>query len=90
MFICHPDFVNLTPINVYHKEMDPTPVPTVPEQYQNRHILFRKKFDLANTENANLKITADPNMVWTLDGEREDGHAEVLVENLHHAIRLIK
>lgn len=39
---------------------------------------------------ANLKITADPHMAWTLDGEREDGHAEVLVENLHHAIRLIK
>ncbi|MBO5891116.1 MAG: YegS/Rv2252/BmrU family lipid kinase [Oscillospiraceae bacterium] len=39
---------------------------------------------------ANLKITADPEMVWTLDGEREDGHAEVLVENLHHAIRLVK
>lgn len=39
---------------------------------------------------ANLKITADPEMVWTLDGEREDGHEEVQIENLHHAIRLIK
>ncbi len=36
-----------------------------------------------------VKIFADPEMPWTLDGEREDGHAEVEVENLHHAIRLI-
>ena len=37
-----------------------------------------------------VKITADPNMVWTLDGEREDGHGQVVAENLHHAIRLMK
>lgn len=38
------------------------------------------------------KITAyaDPNMAWTLDGEKEPGHKEVTVENLHHAFRLIK
>ena len=38
----------------------------------------------------NVKIFADPAMPWTLDGEKEDGHEEVLVENLHHAIRLMK
>ena len=37
-----------------------------------------------------VKIFADPDMNWTLDGEREDGHEEILVENLHRAIRLIK
>ena len=37
-----------------------------------------------------VKIFADPNMPWTLDGEREEGHAEVTVENLHHAIRLMQ
>lgn len=37
-----------------------------------------------------VNISADPNMPWTLDGEREDGHEEIMVENLHHAIRLIK
>ena len=36
------------------------------------------------------RIFANPNMPWTLDGEREDGHEEVCVENLHHAIRLIQ
>lgn len=42
------------------------------------------------TSASQIKIFADPNMPWTLDGEREEGHEEILVENLHHAIRLIK
>lgn len=37
-----------------------------------------------------IKVYADPLMAWTLDGEREDGHLEVEVENLHNAIRLIQ
>ena len=37
-----------------------------------------------------VKIFADPDMNWTLDGEREDGHREITVENLHRAIRLVK
>lgn len=37
-----------------------------------------------------LEITANPQMTWTLDGEREDGHAQVTVENLHQAIRIMK
>ena len=37
-----------------------------------------------------VKVFADPDMNWTLDGEREDGHREITVENLHHAIQLMK
>lgn len=37
-----------------------------------------------------VKIYADPAMPWTLDGEREEGHAMVEAENMHHAIRLIQ
>ena len=37
-----------------------------------------------------VKIFADPDMNWTLDGEREDGHREITVENLHRAIHLMK
>ena len=37
-----------------------------------------------------VRIFADPDMAWTLDGEREEGHAQVDVENVHHAIRLMK
>lgn len=38
----------------------------------------------------NIRVYADPAMAWTLDGEREEGHAVVDVENVHHAIRLIQ
>ncbi len=37
-----------------------------------------------------IKVYADPLMPWTLDGEREEGHAQVDVENIHHAIRILK
>ncbi len=37
-----------------------------------------------------IKVTANPGMNWTLDGEKEEGHAEVTVENIHNAIRLMK
>ena len=36
------------------------------------------------------KIIADPDMPWTLDGEKEEGHKEVTVENIHRAIRIMK
>lgn len=36
-----------------------------------------------------VHIAADPTMDWTLDGEREPGHAEVTVQNLHGAVRVI-
>ena len=38
----------------------------------------------------NIRVEADPEMPWSLDGEKEDGHAVVEVENLHHAIHLIQ
>ena len=37
-----------------------------------------------------VRVFASPFMPWTLDGEREEGHEQVDVENLHHAIRIIK
>lgn len=37
-----------------------------------------------------LRITAEPKMNWTLDGEREAGRREIFVENLHHGIQLVK
>ena len=37
-----------------------------------------------------ITVYADADMPWTLDGEREDGHSEVKVENQHLAFRLIQ
>ena len=37
-----------------------------------------------------IKVWADPDMPWTLDGEREEGHGHVEALNQHLAIRLIR
>jgi diacylglycerol kinase family enzyme len=37
-----------------------------------------------------VRILASSDMPWTLDGEREEGHLEVIAENIHHAIQLVK
>ena len=37
-----------------------------------------------------VRVFANPFMPWTLDGEREEGHEQVDVENLHHAVRIMK
>ena len=39
---------------------------------------------------SSIKVTAPADMPWTLDGEREDGHSEIDVENVHLAFRLIR
>lgn len=36
-----------------------------------------------------VRVFTDPEMPWTLDGEREEGHEEILVRNLHQAMRLV-
>ena len=38
----------------------------------------------------NIRVFADADMPWTLDGEKFDGQAEIEVENMHRAIRLIQ
>ncbi len=37
-----------------------------------------------------IEVFADPEMLWTLDGEREEGHAEVRVVDCHEALKLLK
>ena len=37
-----------------------------------------------------IKVYADPNMPWTLDGEREDGHSQIDVKNVHLAIKIMQ
>ena len=39
---------------------------------------------------SHIRVEADPTMDWSLDGEREEGHKTVEVENLHHAIHLVQ
>lgn len=65
MFISHPDFANLEPINIYHKERNEqgelikSDTSAHPNELRNKHILFRKKTTLGSFSKAILKITAD-------------------------------
>ena len=58
-FICHKDFSSLKPIDVFHKEHEKKSFPETEEKYKNRHILFRKKFILADYNAGVIDITAD-------------------------------
>lgn len=37
-----------------------------------------------------IHVEASPYMLWTLDGEREEGHAEVVIQACHKALQLVK
>ena len=37
-----------------------------------------------------VRITANPELVWTLDGERMQGGEKLEAHNIHHAIRLVQ
>ena len=52
------------------------------QQYNNAMMTFRSASHVA--------VEADPEMPWTLDGEKEEGHAQVEIQNLHRAIQIIQ
>ena len=71
-FISHPDFFDIEPICVYHKERDSdgklifdrhdeseSALMKHPKELYNKHILFRRKTTLGAFNSATLKITAD-------------------------------
>lgn len=51
------------------------------QQYNCKAITFRSV--------RHICVTADPNMPWTLDGEREPGHEYVEIKNLNRALKLM-
>ena len=52
------------------------------QQYNNAMMTFRSA--------SHILVEAEPDMPWTLDGEKEEGHAVVQVENLHRAIQIVR
>ena len=52
------------------------------QQYNCRMMTFRSV--------KSVKVFADQDINWTLDGEKAPGAKEITVANLHHAIQLIK
>lgn len=51
------------------------------QKYDSEMLTFRSA--------RHIHVRASADMPWSLDGEREDGHEEIEIENLHHAIRLV-
>lgn len=54
--------------------------------------LSNQKYDcgmLTFRSTSQVRVITDPDMPWTLDGERSEGGADILVENLHRSIWLI-
>lgn len=52
------------------------------QQYNSAMMTFRSA--------ASIAVEADPEMPWTLDGEKEEGHNFVEIRNLHQAIQIIQ
>ena len=51
-------------------------------QYNSSMMTFRTA--------SHICVEADPQMPWTLDGEKEAGHEKVQIRNLHRAIQIIQ
>lgn len=67
-FICHPDFENQKPINVFFKELEDRAKEEIPP-FLNRHILFRKKISLNKFKRAVINITADDYFKLYINGK---------------------
>ena len=52
------------------------------QQYNSAMMTFRSA--------SHITVEADPNMTWTLDGEKGDGGAQIEIVNLHRVIQIIK
>ena len=52
------------------------------QHYNNAMMTFRSA--------SQIIVEAEPDMLWTLDGEKEEGHERVVVQNLHRAIQILQ
>lgn len=66
-FICHKDFSDRVPKNIFCKEKDFVPK-NDETKFLNRHILYRKKFSLDRFAKAVLRITADDYFMLYING----------------------
>lgn len=67
-FICHPDFASAKPVDVFHKETQAKNCNS-DIKFQNRHILFRRKFSLGKFTKAVVRVTADDYFKLYINGK---------------------
>ena len=58
-WICREEFLNLAPINVFHREVNPDKDYTHREDLKNLHTLFKRNFDFNGAERVIIRLTAD-------------------------------
>ena len=67
-WITDDEFAHLEPRNVFHKQLEPVDLPC--DEHRNRHILFRRSFDLAcEPADAEIYITADDYYKLYINGD---------------------
>jgi hypothetical protein len=59
IFITHPDFADQVPRTVFAKEKAEQPPRETDEKFLNRHILFRRRFEIKKSGRAVIRISAD-------------------------------
>lgn len=67
-WITNSDFCSLKPIYVFHKELEKQTF-ACDEKYSNKHILFRKKFQLSGCKKATVRISADDYYKLYINGQ---------------------
>ena len=68
-YICHRDFADLMPVDVFGKEMAESRSKEHPDYLKNRHILFRRRFTIGAHERAIIKISADDYYKLYINGQ---------------------
>lgn len=58
-WICRKEFLNLTPLNVFHREVNPDKDYTHRDNLKNIHTLFKRTFDFKGAKKAIIRLTAD-------------------------------
>lgn len=58
-WICRKEFSSLSPINIFHREVNPDENYTHRDDLKNLHTLFKREFDFSGAEKVIIRLTAD-------------------------------
>ena len=68
-WICRKEFLDLKPINVFHREVNPDKDYTHRDDLKNLHTLFKKEFDFYGAKKVIIRLTADDYFKLYINGE---------------------
>ena len=68
-WICREEFLNLAPINVLHREVNPDKDYSHRDDLKNLHTIFKKEFDFGGAEKTVIRLTADDYFKLYINGK---------------------